>query len=94
MKVVWAKLAKEDLEAALLYISKDNPTASKFLGVRLLSALETIKEHPHIGRPGKVEGTRELVLSGTPYIFVYSLRLESITIVSFLHSSRRWPPLS
>lgn len=94
MKVVWTKLAKEDLEAALHYISKDNPKAAKAVGARLLSALEAIKEHPHIGRPGKVEGTRELVLSGTPYIFVYSVRLDSIAIVSFLHSSRRWPPLS
>jgi len=94
MKAVWTKLAKEDLEAALQYISKENPTAAKALGARLLSVLETIREHPHKGRSRKVEGTREFVLTETAYILVYLVRSDALVIVSFLHSSRRWPPFS
>jgi plasmid stabilization system protein ParE len=44
-----------------------------------------------MGRPGRVPDTRELVISGTPYIVAYQVQGKVITILRILHSSRRWP---
>ena len=92
MKVRWTKIAKDDFEAAFHYISKDNPKLTKKLGVRLLSVLATLEEHPHAGRPGRVAETKEFIISGTPYVLIYTVKKDLLAIVSFLHSSRRWPP--
>jgi len=49
---------------------------------------------PRMGRIGRIAGTRELVLSGTPYVVIYDLRNmdEQIYILRVLHGARRWPP--
>ena len=44
-----------------------------------------------IGRPGRVEGTRELVVAGTPYIVPYRVKAEIVQIITVLHSAQRWP---
>ena len=44
-----------------------------------------------MGRPGRVPGTRELVIPGTPYIVPYRVQGEAIQILRVYHSARRWP---
>jgi toxin ParE1/3/4 len=46
---------------------------------------------PHIGRPGKKKGTRELVLSPLPYIVVYRITGDVIHVVRILHGAQKWP---
>ena len=51
----------------------------------------SLLEFPHRGRPGKKEGTRELVLSPLPYLVVYSVRRDVIFVVRILHGAQQWP---
>jgi toxin ParE1/3/4 len=44
-----------------------------------------------MGRPGRVTGTRELVVDGTPYILPYRVRNRVVQILRVLHGARRWP---
>ena len=57
-----------------------------------LPGLERVlKEHPAVGRPGRVAGTRELLVTGTPYILPYRVAGDVLEVLRVLHSARRWP---
>lgn len=58
---------------------------------RILSAIEALERHPDLGRPGRVSGTRELVITGTPLIVAYRLRRNEIQVLAVLHGARKWP---
>ncbi len=58
---------------------------------RVMKAIEMLEEFPSAGRLGRVHGTRELIVRPAPYVIVYRVREKHIQIVSFLHTSRRWP---
>lgn len=91
MKVVWTRLALEDLESARAFIAEERPGAAARVIERVEKALAALRRHPEIGRPGRVEGTRELVVTGTPFIVAYRIKATRIEILSFIHGARRWP---
>lgn len=53
-------------------------------------AVEQLADHPHLGRPWRAEGTRELVIAGTPFILVYRVLNDCVRILSVIHGARRW----
>ena len=56
-----------------------------------LANIQGISLFPRKGHAGRVSGTRELVVTGTPYIVAYRLEATAIQILSILHDARRWP---
>jgi toxin ParE1/3/4 len=66
LKTRWTRPALADLEAIADFIGRDNPHAAQRVIVRIVGAVETLGEHPHLGRPGRIAGTRELVVADTP----------------------------
>ena len=92
MKLVWSALAVEDLAALRAFIESDDPTAARRTTLRIIETVETlIPENPRIGRPGRVPGTRELVIARTPFIPPYRVREGTIEILRVFHGARRWP---
>lgn len=91
MKLIWTPRAKDDLREIGHYIADFNPTAALALVRRLRHAAKALVDHPAIGRPGRVEETRELVISGTSYILPYRVRDGHVEILAALHASREWP---
>jgi addiction module RelE/StbE family toxin len=91
MKLRWTRIALQDLRHLHEYISEDNPLAASRMVTRIQDATQRLKKHPHMGRPGRVQGTREIVIVGSPYIVVYILGDSEIQIVAVIHSSMRWP---
>ncbi len=93
MQLVWLLSASRAREAAIDYIAEDNPTAA----LDQLDAIERqtglLTAHPHLGRPGRMKGTRELVIVGTPFILVYRIRrkIGCIELFRFLHGAQQWP---
>jgi len=55
------------------------------------NAAEQLADHPHLGRPWRVEGRRELVIADTPFILVYRVLNNCVRILSVIHGARRWP---
>jgi plasmid stabilization system protein ParE len=53
--------------------------------------VELLIETPEIGRPGRIEGTRELVIQRTPYIAAYRIDGETVRILRVLHGAQEWP---
>jgi addiction module RelE/StbE family toxin len=71
MHLEWARPALRDIKEAGDFIASDNPRAAERMAARIQEAVEYLVEHPNMGRPGRVSATRELVVSGTPFIVVY-----------------------
>lgn len=91
MEIVWRPIALDDLEQARRYVEEHNPRAAERLWRRILTAVERLGALPGLGRPGRVEGTRELVVPRTPYIVAYTVIGDQVMILSVIHSSRQWP---
>ena len=91
MKLVWSPEARVDLREIVLYLSEKNPYAAKALFERIEVVATDIIDTPYIGRPGRVPGTRELVITDTPYILPYQIRSGFIEILRVYHSARKWP---
>ena len=91
MKVVWFESAIQDLVCVRQYISQDNPMAARNVVAKIGEAVSMLTTHPGIGRPGRVTGTKEMVVDQTQYILPYRVRDNRIEILRVLHSSKRWP---
>ena len=92
MNIVWSPEAIEDLVSLRTYIAEESPAGARRIVLRILQAIEDVlPENPHIGRPGRVPGTRELVIPQTPYIVPYRMQSETIQILRVYHGARRWP---
>ena len=91
MKVEFTRAAKEDLREILLFIAQDNPVAALEMLDRIEVAVGHLASHPHAGRQGRVESTRELVVTSSPFIAAYRVTPESVQVLRVLHGARRWP---
>jgi toxin ParE1/3/4 len=92
MKLRWTPRAVADLEEISDYLAAASPQAWKHLLLRVERLTETILDFPLMGKAGLVPGTREFVLSGTPYILVFQLKDDSVVIVSVRDGLMRLPP--
>jgi toxin ParE1/3/4 len=89
--LVWLKRALNDRDAQLDYIAQDNPLAAVAQGDRVEDQVDQLLQHPNMGRPGRKQGTRELVISRTPFIVVYRIKGKRIQLLRLLHGSQKWP---
>jgi toxin ParE1/3/4 len=91
VRIVWSRRAVHHLEAIRSYIAKDHPQAARGLAVRILEGVDLLAAHPHIGRAGRVIGTRELVVSGTPYVIPYRVKEDRLELIAVFHGKQKWP---
>ena len=87
----WRSTARADLLAIIDDISDDNPDAAQALKDEIETKVSMLSTHPKAFRQGRVDGTRELVVGGLPYVVPYRVREMDIEILRVLHTSRRWP---
>ena len=91
MRIRWSEPAVSDLEAIGDFIGKENSEAALRTVRRIGSEILTLRRFPRKGRPGRAEGTRELVLSGMPYLVVYELKNDVVVLLRILHGAMKWP---
>lgn len=91
MRVKWLRTANSNLDAVVDYIARDNPVAARAMYHFIRSSVASLAEHPEKGRPGRVFGTRELVLDGYPYIIPYRIRDGEVQVLRIFHTSQRPP---
>jgi len=73
------------------YIAADDTAAARLVVKRVLAAVAMLAEQPGLGRPGRVPGTRELIVAKTRYIVPYRVRGETVEVLRVFHTSRRLP---
>jgi plasmid stabilization system protein ParE len=91
MRVRWLHKALRNLDDEATYIATDDATAARLVVKRVLDAVSSLAEQPGLGRPGRVPGTRELIVAKTRYIVPYRVRGETVEILRVFHTSRRLP---
>lgn len=95
MQLKWTDLAEKDLDNIETYITTENsPLVAVDIVLKVINSCELIlSNHPQAGRPGRVSGTRELVINGIPLIVVYRIvdRLDQLQILRVLHDAQQWP---
>ena len=93
MEIKWLKTALQNLNDEAEYIAQDNPTAAQLVVHRIVTAIKLLSDNPTLGRPGRIHGTRELVVPNTRYIVPYRVKPQNqtIEILRVFHASRRLP---
>ena len=91
MRVRWLRRALRNLDEEASYIAAEDPKAARLVVGRVLDAVAKLAEQPGLGRPGRVPGTRELVVPKTRYLVPYRVRGEAVEILRVFHASRRLP---
>jgi toxin ParE1/3/4 len=87
----WTRPALADLEEVGDLIAQGNPRAAERMMARIVAAIDGLSAHSEVGRPGRIAGNRELVISETPYLAPYRVRDGEVQILAVFHGSRRWP---
>jgi toxin ParE1/3/4 len=92
MTPIWSPEAIADLVALRAYTEQDDPAAAQRVALHIIHSVETLLPNsPAMGRPGRVSGTRELVIPRTPFIVPYRLVGNAIHILRIFHGARQWP---
>jgi addiction module RelE/StbE family toxin len=91
MRFRFSEPAIQSLTSIRDFIAKDNPDAGAQVASAIMKAVHRLTRFPRSGRPGRIKGTRELVVSGLPYIIPYRVVDDVILILSVIHTSRKWP---
>lgn len=91
MRVSWTDGALSNLESIAEYMVQDNPEAALETVATIFEAVDRLQRYPSSGRAGRLLGTRELVVSGTPYVVPYRVRGNVIEIIRVFHGARKWP---
>ncbi len=92
MRVVWTPEAQQDRADVWEYIAADNPCAAARMDELFSDAAARLAQHPLLGRPGKIPGTRELIPHES-YRLVYEIDGETVWILTLVHTARQWPPV-
>lgn len=91
MRIRWLRTALRNLDDEAAYIAMDDPEAARMVVRRVLDAVAALENQPALGRPGRVAGTRELVVLRTHYIVPYRVRGQTVEILRVFHTARRLP---
>ncbi len=91
MKLVWSQRAAGDRLAIFIWIAEDDPRAAADVDERIEKAAQRLIDFPESGRPGRVDGTRELVIARTSYIAPYQIVGDTVRMLRVIHGARMWP---
>jgi len=91
MRVRWTREALKDLDEALAYLAEEDRDTARDIAIAIRTAAKSLSKLPNRGRPGFVEGTRELLVIHLPYFFVFWIQKEQVEILRLMHFSRKWP---
>jgi len=91
MRVRWTTDAADDLERICDYIAEGRPESAGRVGQAIVQGIAALETFPNRGRPGRVEGTRELVFVSLPFVAVYEVH-DEVQVLRILHGAQQWPP--
>ena len=90
LTIRWLPKALDDLEVLREHIENDNPPASEKIIQQIIKSLGYLIDNPELGRSGRIINTRELLLSGLPYVIVYKIKNNFIEVLRIFHGAMKW----
>ncbi len=91
MQVKWLRRALENLDDEAAYIANDSPQIAAEFVVHMRNSAAMLADHPNMGRPGRIPGTRELIVTRFSYILPYRVRGGAVEVLRVFHTARQWP---
>ncbi|MHB8771998.1 MAG: type II toxin-antitoxin system RelE/ParE family toxin [Syntrophales bacterium] len=91
MILEWLPAAQRDFDELVEYIAADHPMAAISQGDEIEAQVSMLVDHSRMGRPGRVKGTRELVIVRSPFIVAYRIKGKAVQILRILHGAQQWP---
>jgi toxin ParE1/3/4 len=91
MKVIWSRRAIQHLAALRDFIALDSEQNAALVADRILTSVALLAKHPEMGRPGRIVGTRELVIPRTPFVIPYRVRNQQLELIAVFHGRQKWP---
>ena len=92
MRLRWTTDAADDLQGICDYIAESRPDSAQRIAQAVVQGIAALNAFPNRGRPGRVEGTRELVFPSLPFIAIYEVHDDDVQVLRILHGARQWPP--
>ncbi|GLS19041.1 hypothetical protein GCM10007874_20580 [Labrys miyagiensis] len=92
MKLAWLPTALTDRASIVRLIAKDSPRAAREQGDRIRNQAINLRDHPEMGRSGRLPRARELVIGGTPFLVIYRIGQQQVEILRVIHGAQQWPP--
>jgi toxin ParE1/3/4 len=83
--------ARRDLGAAYDFIAQDRPLAARRVVTTIVASARRLGRFPHRGRPGALDGTRELSVRRTGYFLVYRVEADRVMVLRVIHGRQEWP---
>lgn len=84
--------ARADLRSIRDYIKEHDPAAAARVVTILLTSISQLEDFPLLGRPGRVDGTRELAVPRVPYLVIYTLPdAYHVDVERVLHARLKYP---
>jgi len=90
MKIVWSDQARREWQEQYRFYLSRNPDAARRMRQAIMDAASRVRDFPRMGKPGRVEGSRELAIAGTPFLIVYDENPARVEIVHFYHGRQNW----
>ena len=91
MQIRWTRKALSNLETAVHYIASDSPGNAHKVAKKIWDSIQLLRQQPGMGRPGRIPGTRELIIADLPFIVPYAEHNGEIVILRIIHTSMKWP---
>lgn len=91
MRIVVTPQADEELQAHITYIAERDPDAAERVRAAIIDGIRRLADFPMLGRPGRVGGTRELVITGTSYLAIYASLPDAVYVLHINHGRQQWP---
>lgn len=91
MRIKWLRKALANMDAAYDYLASENPAAAIGFAAEIEMALELLQQFPSSGRPGRVPGTRELIIPRYHFLIPYRVQGNEIQILR-VFSTHQKPP--
>lgn len=93
MRVRWLQKTIRNLDAEAVYIAEENATAATEMFVYVKTKVEELSDFPSTGRPGRVPGTRELVIDRYPFVVPYRVVGDELHVLRVFHTRRKPPKI-
>ena len=92
MRVKWLRQALRNFDEEAEYLARENPSVARYMVRTVRTSVELLSQQPGLGRPGRLPGTRELVIQRYPFVVPYRVRESALEVLRVFHTSRK-PPM-
>ena len=90
--IKWTEQATSQLDQAQDYIALSNSEdIARRVALQIVASVHMLASFPLAGKSGRVPGTRELVITNTPFVAAYRAEGQHVTILAIYHGAQQWP---